>query len=177
MRCFRCYGYDGTTFDQLVHDSGLSRSSLRNAFGDKDRLYELALKRYTECKLAPTLEMLCDEKMGGDLLRSLIQKMHAPASAGSVDCLLFMTMLHNAAGVDEPKHLGRIRSNLTKLWHSIGNALSNLRKRRTKQLSNDERAAVLVGLIYGVKMISRNGKNKELVSAIANAAAKLVEGK
>ena len=88
-----------------------------------------------------------------------------------------MTMLHNAAGVDEPKHLVRIRKNLTNLWHSIGTALSKLRKRRTKQLPTDERAAVLVGLIYGVKMISRNGKNKDLVSAIANAAAKLAEGK
>ena len=75
MNCFRCYGYDGTTFDQLVEDSGLSRSSLRNAFGDKDQLYEMALKRYTECKLAPTFQMLRDEKMGGDLLRSLLKKM------------------------------------------------------------------------------------------------------
>lgn len=43
---WRC-GYEGTTVGALVESTGMSRSSLYGAFGDKDALYARCLDRYT----------------------------------------------------------------------------------------------------------------------------------
>lgn len=45
---FRLHGYAGTSVDDLVQVTGLSRSSVYHHFGDKDGLFEAALARYRQ---------------------------------------------------------------------------------------------------------------------------------
>ena len=39
LELFRTHGYENTTLEQLVAESGLSKSSLYNAFGGKDAFH------------------------------------------------------------------------------------------------------------------------------------------
>jgi TetR/AcrR family transcriptional repressor of nem operon len=48
MDVFWTKGYSGTSMQDLVDRTGVKRQSLYGAFGDKDRLFLLALQRYTE---------------------------------------------------------------------------------------------------------------------------------
>ncbi|KLT68281.1 TetR/AcrR family transcriptional regulator [Flavobacterium sp. ABG] len=46
IEIFWCKGYNGTSAQDLVSHLGLSRSSLYDTFGDKQKLFSKALKRY-----------------------------------------------------------------------------------------------------------------------------------
>lgn len=48
MNLFWEKGYNGTSVDDLVQASGISRSSLYDTFGDKEQLYLAALKFYRD---------------------------------------------------------------------------------------------------------------------------------
>lgn len=47
MRVFWQKGYEGASLSDLTRAMGINRSSMYAAFGDKEALYEKALKRYT----------------------------------------------------------------------------------------------------------------------------------
>src|SRR5258706_6023267 len=46
--CFGMRGYEATSIDDLVQDTGVGRQSLYNEFGDKHAIYLAALTRYAE---------------------------------------------------------------------------------------------------------------------------------
>lgn len=48
MRVFWARGYEGTSLDDLLRETGLARQSLYNSFGDKHALFLAALRRYEE---------------------------------------------------------------------------------------------------------------------------------
>ena len=48
MRVFWERGFEGTSYADLICATGLSKSSLYNAFGDKQQLYSLCLARFAE---------------------------------------------------------------------------------------------------------------------------------
>jgi TetR/AcrR family transcriptional repressor of nem operon len=58
MTLFWEKGYNGTSVDDLIQASGISRSSLYDTFGDKQQLYLTVLKRYREKATALQSEML-----------------------------------------------------------------------------------------------------------------------
>lgn len=48
MHCFWSRGFDATSLDDLVRETGVGRQSLYNEFGDKRAIYLAALRRYAE---------------------------------------------------------------------------------------------------------------------------------
>lgn len=175
MNSFRKHGFHETTFEQLVADSGLSRSSLYNAFGGKDELFRKAFDLYVECEEEEFVKALNDQEQGGEFLRSLIQTFREPCSPRSKDCLVQKTMLRNAADAGKPKHEKRLSEILGEIWKGFERAISNLRRKKPKPMTDKERAAVLIAVMYGISVICRNGRNKELVDAITDGTAKLIE--
>lgn len=175
MHTFWKRGYDETTFEQLVADSGLSRSSLYNAFGGKDKLFEQAFDLYVEREEDEFVGGLSDEKEGGEFLRRLVQTYREPYNPRSKGCLVQKTMLRNAAEGGKPKHEKRLLDCMTRVWDGFRNALSTMSRKKPKKMTEKERAAVLVAIMYGISVICRNGRHKELVDSIADGTAKLIE--
>lgn len=58
METFWTKGYEATTTAALCESTGLGRGSLYNAFGSKHKLYEAAVRRYTEQGYENTLAIL-----------------------------------------------------------------------------------------------------------------------
>lgn len=175
MASFRKHGYENTTFEQLVADSGLSRSSLYSTFGGKKELLKKSLQRFIETEVDDLLAMLSDEASAPDAFRMLIGNFSKPTT----ECLVRKTMLKNATAAEKPLQVSTIRSCLNKLWGGITQALTQIRgsgnaSKKTPELSNEERAAILVGLIHGSGVIVRNGKNTDLLENIQSGAAKLL---
>jgi TetR/AcrR family transcriptional repressor of nem operon len=48
MQCFCTRGYEATSLDDLVRETGVGRQSLYNEFGDKHSIYLAALERFAE---------------------------------------------------------------------------------------------------------------------------------
>ena len=64
--CFWDRGYETTSIRDLTERMGVSAPSLYNAFGDKRRLFVLALERYADCRMRERigrLEETCSPKV------------------------------------------------------------------------------------------------------------------
>jgi len=71
MQVFWERGYEAASIDDLTAATGLKRGSLYNAFGDKERLFLLAIDRYRERFERPLLEALADPDPRRGLARML----------------------------------------------------------------------------------------------------------
>lgn len=174
MDSFWRHGYDGTTFEHLVGDTQLSRSSLYNAFGGKDALFSKAIDLYIERQQAGFLSSLNDPVSGGQFLLEVLSTFGRPHDRRSRGCLLQNTILLNASTASKPREVSKIGDCLSRMWDSFRAALK-LTPRRKVGVTDDEKAALLVAVLFGVAVIARNGRNRELVSQIASGATKLAE--
>lgn len=73
MQVFWQRGYAATSIQDLVEGTGLSRSSLYNAFDSKHGLYTCALKRYQQLTSA-NVELLAQDAPARELVRRLLMR-------------------------------------------------------------------------------------------------------
>ncbi|RXU65508.1 TetR family transcriptional regulator [Pseudomonas protegens] len=73
MQVFWQRGYAATSIQDLVEGTGLSRSSLYNAFDSKHGLYTCALKRYQQLTAA-NVELLAQDAPARELVRRLLMR-------------------------------------------------------------------------------------------------------
>ena len=173
MESFWANGYDGTNFDTLVRDSGLSRSSLYAAFGGKDELFRQSLERYLGC----FHDEFLDEFFGGgrEGLKEFLKTWDQPVDPEDRGCLLQKVILENATSA-APRQVEIVESRLAKIWKAIRRALRGVeRPARRAKMTSDEKAAMLVAMMFGVSVIARNGRNEDLVKALARGAVKFVD--
>ena len=192
MESFWQHGYDGTNFETLVRDTGLSRSSLYGAFGGKDELFEQSLRRYLGCFHDEFLEEFFTDGRSG--LRTFLKSWNQPVDPSSRGCLLQKVILANAAAA-MPRQTEVVESSLTKIWNAIrralrggkpsagskpgnkqpGNKQPGSKQSSGKPITDKEKAAMFVAMMFGVAVIARNGRNEDLVEALARGAVKFVD--
>ncbi|AZD84281.1 Transcriptional regulator, AcrR family [Pseudomonas chlororaphis subsp. aureofaciens] len=73
MQVFWSNGYEGTSTQALCERTGLGKGSLYNAFGSKQKLYELALQHYQELALVSQKKILNGPGTASERLRALLQ--------------------------------------------------------------------------------------------------------
>ena len=177
LELFRRNGYDNTTFEQLVAESGLSRSSLYNAFGGKEELLDKAMGLYIESQADVLYEKLADEESCEETLGSIIGAFANPVQRGCTDCLVRKTLIRNASSSEPPVQASTIKKSITSLWKAItlaiGHTLGKRKATSKLSLTNEERAAIIVGLIQGTAVLARTGKQTELLKSIHSGAKKL----
>ncbi|MEM9591781.1 MAG: TetR/AcrR family transcriptional regulator [Pseudomonadota bacterium] len=177
LNLFRRNGYDNTTFEQLVAESGLSRSSLYNAFGGKEELLEKAMGLYIESQADVLYAKLADKSSGEEALGAIIGAFANPVQRGCTDCLVRKTLIRNASSSEPPVQASTVKKSITSLWKAVTLAIGHIRGKRkaTNRLSltNEERAAIIVGLIQGTAVLARTGKQTELLRSIHSGAQKL----
>ena len=83
---FREHGFDGTSTDMLVRAMKIGRQSLYDTFGDKWKLYCLAVERYSTEETNAHLVMLRNEPRAVDSIRAMMERVvensrSRPASA------------------------------------------------------------------------------------------------
>ena len=81
---FETHGYEATSVQTLVDATGLSRSSLYAAFGDKQALYLAALDRYRQAGRATLAQRLADAETPLAGIRAALD-----AAASDTPCFAF----------------------------------------------------------------------------------------
>ena len=71
---FREHGFDGTSTEMLVRAMKIGRQSLYDTFGDKWKLYRLAVERYSTEETDAHLVMLRKEPRAVDSIRAMIER-------------------------------------------------------------------------------------------------------
>ena len=94
MEAFWANGYDATSLDDLMSETGLSRSSLYNAFGDKLDLFIAALETYARGPARDVMEPLVAGH-GASAMREFLQRLSSFAESPTAcrGCLMVNTAL------------------------------------------------------------------------------------
>lgn len=102
LELFRARGFNHTSFADLVEELGVSRQSLYDTYGDKQTLYQTALKHYLERGLDGMRRKLDDPAPIREVMSGLFDGIVSASCAnGSPGCLMVNSMVelspHDAA--------------------------------------------------------------------------------
>lgn len=94
LELFRARGFKHTSFSDLTAELGVSRQSLYDTYGDKQTLYQTALRRYLDRSLDGMRRKLADTAPIRELLTGLFDNIIAGScSNGSPGCLMVNSMV------------------------------------------------------------------------------------
>ena len=102
MQSFWEHVYGRSTFEQLVSDSGLSRSSIYAAFGNKEALFNVAAQRYLDNNVVRMCQSLENKTTSEHSIRAFVQRFKNPRQGETKDCLFRKLLLFNAGKTADP---------------------------------------------------------------------------
>ncbi len=91
MHLFWSQGYDATSLQDLLRTTGLSKSSLYQAFHSKQKLFDRCIDRYLDSLAGKMLGQLADCRSGRQFIEHTFQAVigHADAAEADRGCLLW----------------------------------------------------------------------------------------
>jgi TetR/AcrR family transcriptional regulator, transcriptional repressor for nem operon len=94
LELFRARGFKHTSFNDLVEELGVSRQSLYDTYGDKQALYQSALRRYLDKSLVGIRGKFSEDIPVRDTFTGFFEAMVAGSCAnGSPGCLMVNSMV------------------------------------------------------------------------------------
>lgn len=169
---FWAKGFEHTSLDNLCEATGLNRSSLYAAFGDKRELYLRALERYARdgtARIAVALARPPLRKSFGEFLGRLIEDIVAgPGRRGCFigNCAAELARLDRGAGA-------RVRASLERIEATFGEALA-ASKARGELRADADVAALARFLTAGVQGLRLIGKAKPDRAALEDIARVMI---
>lgn len=171
MRLFWEKGFSAVSLPDLESRTGLSRSSLYNSFGSKQKIFQQALERYRD---AMGEQMCRPLETGNKGLADLAAFLDAVAEqfANQPDvagCLLVNSMMEfggedDSVAKHSSGHLARLRGALiATLERAV--ALGELPRGNLAA-----KAELVVGLLLGISVAARAGLSKTEIGALVDAA-------
>jgi TetR/AcrR family transcriptional repressor of nem operon len=164
-------GSAATGIQDVVAATGLSRSSLYNAFGGKDDLYAAAARRYLEHRSRPMFEQLAADGRGLVAVRAFFEQLLRLRCSG--EYAGWGCMMANANAENPPDAVRAVLSeHHAVLRDSLAAALT------VAEGNGELRARVEVGgtaelltlLAYAINLRSRSGATRAQLRSAVNAA-------
>ncbi len=156
MKVFWRYGYEGTSLAQLEQATGLNKSSLYNAYDNKEKLYQLCLSRFSK-------------QFGGHMVAQLEDPDYHTAVAGFFDALIKRQQDEkNPRGCfvtfAELEHGGKKNEFARCLEDNLNELRSKFKKRCQRAVAEgqlppdtdcDAQSAMLLAMARGIAVLSR----------------------
>lgn len=159
MRVFWQKGYFGTSLEDLVAATGVSRYGLYGEFGDKRGLFLAALAHYRATVVRPILDIMERPDASLDAVRELFGLLgqFSRRSGAKVGCLLF-----NAVGEmsqHDPETAGMIEETRQGLAQGLLRMLANARRKGELPADFDaaREADFLFGVMHALPLLARAG--------------------
>jgi TetR/AcrR family transcriptional repressor of nem operon len=169
---FREHGFEGTSADMLVGAMAIGRQSLYDTFGDKWRLYCLAVERYSEGEILLHRAALRTGPRAVDGLKAMLDRVVAEAGQA---CL----------GVGSICEFGRTRGDLSRIheaaWRALKPPLVEQIGRAQAEgdiapsVSPDAAADFLNANIAGIRIAARGGADGPGLKALAELALRAMQ--
>jgi TetR/AcrR family transcriptional regulator, transcriptional repressor for nem operon len=164
-------GSAATGIQDVVAETGLSRSSLYNAFGGKDDLFAAAARRYLEHRSRPMFDKLAADTRGLAAVRAFFDRLLRLRLSG--EFAGWGCMISNANAENPPdgvravlaEHHAVLRAALTA---ALTVAQSNGELRSGVEVEGA--AELLTLLAYAVNLRSRSGATRAQLKAAVSAA-------
>ena len=158
-------GYNGTSAQDLVTHLGLSRSSLYDTFGDKQKLFAAALKRYQKQSQDQIVHLFGISENIKETLRDIFKQAVLESLENRITKGCFMVNSAVELAIHD-KTIADIVQNNTKAMEAIfTNAVE--KGQDMGQISNKTDAKVLARFIFnnysGIRVMARTGENNKQV--------------
>ncbi|WP_420456371.1 TetR/AcrR family transcriptional regulator [Rubrivirga sp.] len=163
QRVFHARGYHATSVQDLVEATGLSRSSLYGAFGDKHALFLAVLDRYADAGRVAA-ESACGGLSPRDAIRAVLEQ---SARAGDVPgCLLV-----NAAaecGARDPDTAARAAAGLRAMTDRFEVLVRDAQAAGEVDGSRPAPALApfLTGVVYGLRALQTSGAGADALASV-----------
>jgi TetR/AcrR family transcriptional regulator, transcriptional repressor for nem operon len=172
MRLFWTAGFRGTSVDDLTAATGLSRSSLYNAFSGKHALFMRALDHYRALVVPEKMGALASPDAGIAEVRAYLDGLVEDllSEDGRQGCLLVNSAIELAAEDDDVARVVRAHQHL--LAEHVERALRNSAARGEIAPLDDPAASAraLVATAHGLMVIGKADPDEALLRAIVDSA-------
>lgn len=153
LRLFWRHGFDGVSTDEICRDTGLSKPSLYNAFGDKEDLYIRCLDAYNQTyagRLIAILEKYPDPVVGVEKMFTATAKQFRDPDfpAGCLALTGMVEVVGKSEKID--RHLRRVQQQFLAAFETYFSALPTKPRVPTKLI-----AQYLVAQLYALAMFSK----------------------
>ena len=169
MQVFWAKGYESTSLDDLSEATGLGRSSLYAAFGDKRRLYLSALDRYEEGSAARINDALTRpvpvrEAIAGFVARLVDEIVAGPGRRG---CFIGNCAAELAR--DDREAAARVRRSLERIEAAFRDALGRAKTRGELAAAAevDALARFFTAGIQGLRLVGKANPDRGALEDIA----------
>ncbi len=172
MRVFWAKGYFGTSIEDLVSATGVSRYGLYGEFGDKNGLFLSALEHYQANVTRPMLDII--EQPGASLsaIRALFALLaeFARQPGGKLGCLVFNSV--NEMGLHDEATAARILEVREHFGNGILQMLANAEDMGELPAGFDVRreADFLFGVLHALPVMARAGAGAEAIENVIGVA-------
>jgi len=170
-------GFAGTSVDDVVQATGVSRSSLYNAFPDKGALFLAALGHYLETVTRSKLERLARGERAAPAIKGFLMDVageRTPANSPAHGCLLTNTAVEIGTGQEQVAEC--VRSAFARLERALAARLEQAREQGDLSADTDpsQFARQLVALVQGLRVMTRLGVEQRVArDAVRSALAPL----
>jgi len=170
-------GYNGTSAQDLVTHLGLSRSSLYDTFGDKQKLFVESLKRYQKKSQDYTVHLFDSSENIKETLHDLLKQAVIESLEDRITKGCFMVNTSVELAMHDPE-IAKIVQNNTKVMEEVfTNAVQ--KGQDLGQISKKNDARVLARFIFnnysGIRVLARSGeKDKQVYDDIIKAVLSIL---
>ncbi len=167
QRVFHARGYEATSVQDLVEATGLSRSSLYNAFGDKHALFLTVLDRYAAAG-RDAADAACGGLSPRDAIRVVLEQ---SACTGDAAGCLMVNAAVEVAGRDPDTAARAVASRraMTERFRALVD-----RAQAAGEVASDRPsralAQFLTGAVYGLRALQASGAEADTLDAVVDGA-------
>ncbi|HEX3816127.1 MAG TPA: TetR/AcrR family transcriptional regulator [Mycobacteriales bacterium] len=177
MDLFWRNGYGATTPAQLVAGLGIGKGSLYNTFGNKHRLFEQALRRYGDQRVAGLVETLAAPTPVRTRLQAALERLAAPehAELRQRGCMAVNTATELGPQRD-PTATAIVRSVFERMEHALKATIEEGQRSGELDASRDagEIASLLLTTMLGMTVIARTADRTERLQRAVHAVLLLI---
>jgi TetR/AcrR family transcriptional repressor of nem operon len=153
MELFWRQGFDATSTEDLVEGLGIARGSLYKAFGSKEQLYALALRRYCQRQAGGLIEMLDRAEPVRPVIQTvLVGLVEADLADPERGCLLVKSATERPA---HPETVKQVSWTMRQVESALAGALERARVRGEIPADKNPRelAQFLTTFIQGLRVM------------------------
>ncbi len=177
MQVFWTKGYDGTSLDDLCAATGLGRSSLYGAFGDKRAVYFRALDRYEENAAVRVREAFSRRGPVRLAVAGFVEGLIENIVAGPGRRGCFIGNCAAELSRNDGESAVRVKNSLRRVEKAFHEGLEQARLRGEFPVTADTRAMArfLTAGIQGLRLVGKANPDREVLTDIANTMLRCLD--
>lgn len=177
MQAFWAKGFEATSLDDLCEATGLGRSSLYAAFGDKQTLYLNALARYEEAAVARINASLAGSASPRAGIAKFVERAIDDIVAGPGRRGCFIGNCTAELARQDSLVAKRVRQSIERVQSTFRDALLQAKGAGeiNKNADVDALAAFIMSAIQGLRLVGKAKPEREHLNAIAQVMLRCLD--